>query len=922
MTTRGNQLSGEITQSNIVKNKSVRNGFSATSIDGGKTADTMDETEKNLLIALGKNMVAIRSRPALNLFIENTLKEVFSFDDMVVMLVDGQKASLMAVFKYFEYDRFVRPEYRYLLTGGSCTVNDGIGNITIAEQNTVLWHLPDVMQWKSIPPYVEVFVENGMKTLISIPVYVAEEAWGILYFYAKEEDAFTTVNRDLFFNVIQQLGLVILNILTNEEIQKRDAEKEFLLSLGNSLVSIRHKKELTLLLKEKFKELPFFSEAIIFCLDTENQTHSPLAIDDMVGQDYNFENIGCTAGGISFPVKDGFFDRLLEQSGVTEYNIATLLQEEIIPVYVQEWARNGVIKIVAAPIYNGAVIAGMLFFFSKEPDFFFERYLDLIGSIAYQLSGVAANLYVVGEIVYRENEKEILLAISNDMSTIRSKDDLLRVLHERLRKIIYFSHAVTGLTDSDTGTYTGFILDPNSICLSHPHYQEIVSKIYSVHDPIMRLTLDAKAPVVLDLDDFVNIPELPLWIRMNYESGMREVVMTRLEAGDKHLGTFCILSDRKGLFQSSQLNIIQGISSQLSNAVANILANEKIETQITQITQYKQQLEFENLYLQEEINTTYNYSEIVGQSRAMQEVFQLVSQVAESQSSVLILGETGTGKELIARAIHNSSLRKNKLMVKVNCATLPANLIESELFGHERGSFTGATEKRIGKFELANNSTLFLDEVGELPLDLQVKLLRALQEKEIERVGGRTVIKTDVRIIAATNRDLKKEVAAGNFRSDLYFRLDVFPITLPSLRDRKEDIPYLASHFLVKHARNNAGVPINISNTALKQLMAYCWPGNVRELEHMIERSILLCNSNTINRVNLPNDPVNDNEELSDIRFKTLEENERIYILEVLKSCKGKIAGIGGAAEILDLPISTLNSRIRKLGIKKHYFKD
>jgi transcriptional regulator with GAF, ATPase, and Fis domain len=294
--------------------------------------------------------------------------------------------------------------------------------------------------------------------------------------------------------------------------------------------------------------------------------------------------------------------------------------------------------------------------------------------------------------------------------------------------------------------------------------------------------------------------------------------------------------------------------------------------------------------------------------------------VAAADSTVLILGETGTGKELIARAIHNSSLRKEKLMVRVNCGALPASLIESELFGHERGSFTGAIEQRIGKFELASGSTLFLDEIGELVPELQVKLLRALQEKEIERIGGKGVIKTNVRIIAATNRVLHKEVEAGRFRSDLYYRLNVFPITIPSLRERKEDIPSLVSYFISRYSRNTGKKVTTISQKVMQDLMVYDWPGNVRELEHLIERSVLLSTGTTIKEVYLP---VKDRRSQSGItntpRMKTIWENERDHIISVLQKCNGKIRGAGGAAEILDIPPTTLHSRMKKLGIKKSH---
>ena len=313
-------------------------------------------------------------------------------------------------------------------------------------------------------------------------------------------------------------------------------------------------------------------------------------------------------------------------------------------------------------------------------------------------------------------------------------------------------------------------------------------------------------------------------------------------------------------------------------------------------------------------------SDLLGSSQAMNRIAHLISQVSITDSTVLILGETGTGKELVARAIHNASSRNGKPMVKVNCATLPANLIESELFGHERGSFTGAFDKRIGKFEIANNSTLFLDEIGEMPPGLQVKLLRALQEKEIERIGGRGVIKTNVRIIAATNRNLLKEVQNGNFRSDLYFRLNVFPITIPPLRERKEDIETLAFHFLQKHAKKTGTQVTCISQKVLKELSAWLWPGNVRELEHLIERSILLTGQSTISEVDLPlTDAASIDMQLPGTRIKTIEEIEREHIMYVLKIVKGKISGTGGAAEILQLASTTLNSKIKRLGIKREY---
>lgn len=320
-------------------------------------------------------------------------------------------------------------------------------------------------------------------------------------------------------------------------------------------------------------------------------------------------------------------------------------------------------------------------------------------------------------------------------------------------------------------------------------------------------------------------------------------------------------------------------------------------------------------------NVDVGFEGIIGKSALMLSVFHLIKQVASTNTSVLILGESGTGKECIADAIYNLSLRKGKPFIKVNCAALPANLIESELFGHEKGAFTGAMDKRIGKFEQADGGTIFLDEIGEMPLDMQVKLLRVLQEREIERIGGRGTVKTDVRFIAATNRNLEKEIAQGRFRLDLYYRLHVFPIEVPALREHKEDIPLLLSHFIQISSKQLQKRVDAVSDTVMQKLLDYAWPGNVRELQNIIERSVVLSEQNILEEIKLPiaADKASSQNNAGMYAVKTIAELERDYILEVLTKCNQRISGPGGAAELLRLPASTLASKMKRLGIlKKH----
>jgi formate hydrogenlyase transcriptional activator len=325
-------------------------------------------------------------------------------------------------------------------------------------------------------------------------------------------------------------------------------------------------------------------------------------------------------------------------------------------------------------------------------------------------------------------------------------------------------------------------------------------------------------------------------------------------------------------------------------------------------------LQAQNVYLQEEIKLTHNFEELIGSSTSLKKVLKNVERVAPTDSTVLIMGETGTGKELIARAIHNLSPRKNKPLVKVNCAAIPAGLIESELFGHEKGAFTGALTKKMGRFEVADKGTIFLDEIGELPLDLQSKLLRVLQEGEFERVGGTQTFKVNVRVIAATNRDLEQLSKTGQYRPDLYYRLNVFPIHLPSLREREGDIPLLVQYFVRKFAANLGKKIDRIPERMITALQRYQWPGNIRELEHVIERAVILSEGPELEPIDWLSSSDN---KVESAKTLTLEDMERQHIRDILEQTNWRVSGEKGAAKILGLNPTTLEARMKKLGIAR-----
>jgi transcriptional regulator with GAF, ATPase, and Fis domain len=338
-----------------------------------------------------------------------------------------------------------------------------------------------------------------------------------------------------------------------------------------------------------------------------------------------------------------------------------------------------------------------------------------------------------------------------------------------------------------------------------------------------------------------------------------------------------------------------------------------------QIAELRDRLTQEKQYLEEEINLEHRFEDIVGESTGLRSVLREIATVAPTDATVLIQGETGTGKELLARAIHRLSPRSERTFIKLNCAAIPAGLLESELFGHEKGAFTGAIARKIGRVELAHEGTLFLDEVGELPLELQPKLLRALQEREIERLGGTRSIPINVRLIAATNRDLAKMVADKEFRSDLFYRLKVFPVFAPPLRDRTADIPILVRHFVSRHARRMGKTIETIPPETMDALMAWKWPGNIRELENYLERAVILTRGTVLHAPLAELESMQDDEEDDEAASTnpTLQAAERETILRALREAKGMIGGAGGAAERLGLKRTTLNSKMKKLGIER-----
>lgn len=558
----------------------------------------------------------------------------------------------------------------------------------------------------------------------------------------------------------------------------------------------------------------------------------------------------------------------------------------------------------------------------KKDEIFLLRLASLIGSVYENVNGYE-------ELQRKGKEKEIQLGLLADFLTIREKEALFKKLADETNKLIPCDY-IAFHTEYSSMNLSSTL----SLIKSEKDQFKIMPPTRNI--ALFLLALKSKANgkaeqncLEITGESFDKMCEQFSHLKQLKEKNSINSLLV-LQHSYKNLGGLTVVLGRSfpysaikiepvldliftqngnAFFGVNEIDLAMNLLPYLGLILSNLYAFEEIKI-------LTKKLEQEKNYLLDEINLTHNIQEIIGNGQQINFTLNKVKQVAPLDATVLILGETGTGKELIAKAIHNLSNRKENAFITVNCAALPAQLIESELFGHEKGSFTGALEKRIGKFEVADGGTIFLDEIGELPLEIQAKLLRVLQEKEFERLGGKSTVHSDVRIVAATNRDLEKEVEQGKFRSDLFFRLNVFPIVVPPLRERKDDIPLLVKYFIDKYSKKLGKELKSIKKADIDTFINYNWPGNIRELEHMVERAIIVSEGSNLNFDKLLGGNLKPAE--SDFKsFKTLVENEKEHIINALKISKGKVTGENSAAQLLGINGKTLGSKMRKFGIKR-----
>ncbi len=582
--------------------------------------------------------------------------------------------------------------------------------------------------------------------------------------------------------------------------------------------------------------------------------------------------------------------------------VPDLAEEHRWPIVVQRMKEDGTGSFCVVPLTTSVRRLGAMGFSSLEKEAYREADLEFLQQVGDQVAVAVDNVFHHQELTHERDRLRLLLEVSKAIASHRDLEELFRDLAQRLPEIVPFDYINAVLYEPARDVMRLWLLVTSTPSTISPGLE------LPVEESPGGLVWKTQQP--LTVNDVAQEPRFPRLMALLRENGVQSFCVVPLTTAQRRLGAMGFGSLQRRTYQEADLNFMQQVAKQIAVAVENALGYK-------QIAELKERLSKEKLYLEEEIRTEYNFEEIIGESTMLKKVLKQLEVVAPTDSTVLILGETGTGKELLARAIHNLSGRRERTFVKMNCAAIPTGLLESELFGHERGAFTGAIATKVGRFELADGGTLFLDEVGDIPLELQSKLLRVLQEQEFERLGSTRTLKVNVRIVAATNQDLSDMVEKKGFRSDLYYRLNVFPLMTPPLRERREDIPVLVRYFAQKFARQLNRPVERIPADTMDALTAYAWPGNIRELQNLIERAVIL--STGLDLVVPLSELKASHAANHTAQVSTLESAEREHIVRALNATNWVIGGPAGAAAKLGMKRTTLQSKMQKLGVTRPF---
>lgn len=858
---------------------------------------TLDRERLRSLLEVSEAITAYRDLKVLFNELGKRLPSVVPFEFIGLILHDPQR-DVMRI-HVIATDRTER-----LPDGLELAMEDSISAWVLKNQQPVV--MPRVDKETRFPKVVEMLREMTVQSCCYLPLTTAVRRLGAIGFGSVNACTFGNSEVEFLDQVAKQVAVAVDNVLNHQEAEAAQAHLAFerdrqrlLLEVNNAVVSHLGLGDLFNAVSRCLRQVIEHDGSTLVLYDPDTRRYRAHVLDFTKAAEFIEE--GQISADCKCPSDHAFATRKPVIYG--ERELKALAIESTI---TQQLLDQGVKELCSVPLVSHDKVLGTLDVTRIREKSFTLSESELLNQVAHQIAIAVENALNYeraqssqAQLARERDRQRLLLEVNNAVVSHLELGELLRAISACLARVIPHDFAWLCLYDPANQQLRTHALD-------FPSNQDFTG----ADDPIplegtpeglaftSRKTVHVKK---LDLTEFPT--EI---MKRAAAEGLQSGCAIPLISHEHVLGTLSVASVNENAFTEQDAELLGQIGTQVALAVANSTAYQEIAN-------LKDKLKKEKLYLEEEIQTDYNFEEIVGESRALKHVLKQVQTVAATDSTVLVRGETGSGKELIARALHNLSTRRERTFVKLNCAAIPTGLLESELFGHERGAFTGAIATKIGRFELADGGTLFLDEVGEIPLELQVKLLRVLQEREFERLGSTRTIRVNVRVIAATNRDLERMVEEQKYRSDLYYRIKVFPITVPPLRERPEDIAMLVRHFVHKFAMRMKKRIETIPVEAMKAMQTYPWPGNVRELENFIERAVIL-SSGTDLAVPLSELKASNLRSMNS-EVATLEDAERAHILRVLRDSKWILSGPAGAAAKLGMKRTTLHSKMRKLGI-------
>ncbi|HEV8621032.1 MAG TPA: sigma 54-interacting transcriptional regulator, partial [Nitrospiraceae bacterium] len=756
------------------------------------------------------------------------------------------------------------------------------------------------------PKVTALLRDLGVQSYCLLPLTTAMRPLGAIGFGSRRPCAFATADLEFLQQVSKQIAVAVDDVLNDERAQTAQQqlthERDRLRLLLEVSESIASHRDLDELFHDLAQRLPRIVPFDYINLVLHDPTRDVMRLHILA-----VPLPSTIRPGLELPVDES-------PGGVVWKTQLPLMVEDVaqesrFPKLIPMLRENGVQSFCAVPLTTALRRLGAMGFGSLQKRAYQEAELNFMQEVAKQIAVAVDNVLhdesaqsAQQQLTHERDRVRLLLEVNNAVVSHLGLDDLFTAVSACLRKVIKHDGSSLVLYEPETRQYRVQVLD----------FTKNTSFIEEGQaDPQCKgpsgVAMTTRKPAVFTVQDLQNMASESKVCERLLGEGVKSLCSVPLLAHDRVRGALNVGRRGEDAFAQDDIDLLVQVAQQVAIAVENALAYQEI-------AKLKDKLSKEKLYLEDEIRTEFNFEEIVGDSPALKQVLKQVEIVAATASTVLILGETGTGKELLARAIHNRSERRGRTFVKMNCAAIPTGLLESELFGHERGAFTGAIAQKIGRFELADGGTLFLDEVGDIPLELQSKLLRVLQEQEFERLGSTKTIRVDIRLLAATNRDLAAMVSDKQFRSDLYYRLNVFPIVSPPLRERREDIPLLVRYFAQKHSRRMNKQIERIPSDTMAALSRYHWPGNVRELENLIERAVILSPGVELH-VPLAELKAAAREGAQPVT--TLEAAEREHVLRALQAANWVIGGPSGAAAHLGMKRTTLQSKIQKLGISR-----